>query len=64
MPRSRNWLKTLPGIAISLFFLGYRFKGIPFKENKSLHLVHPTWITWGGGFTLASYTLRCVRWTR
>src|SRR5215467_13747365 len=62
--RSRNWLKTLPGVAISLFFLWYTFKGISFREIESLRLVHPAWIAGVVGFTLASYTLRCVRWTR
>jgi uncharacterized protein (TIRG00374 family) len=62
--KSRNWLKTLPGVLISVFFLWYTFKGISFKEIESLRVVRPTWLLGMVGFTLASYTLRCVRWTR
>ncbi|HEY0264891.1 MAG TPA: lysylphosphatidylglycerol synthase transmembrane domain-containing protein [Granulicella sp.] len=57
-------LKTLPGLAISAFFLWYTFKGISFAEVMSVRLVHPAWIAGVLGFTLASYTLRCVRWAR
>jgi uncharacterized membrane protein YbhN (UPF0104 family) len=61
---SRNLLKTLPGILISIFFLWYTFKGISFAQIRALRFVHPLWIFGVLGFTLASYTLRCVRWTR
>jgi uncharacterized membrane protein YbhN (UPF0104 family) len=62
--RQRNLLKTIPGLLISAFFLWYTFKGISFAEIMAVRLVHPAWILGVFGFTLASYTLRCVRWTR
>src|ERR1700722_1357649 len=62
--RSRNLLKTVPGLAISAFFLWYTFKGISFAQIRALRFVHPIWIIGVLAFTLASYTLRCVRWTR
>lgn len=62
--RGRNLLKIVPGLLISVFFLWYTFKGIAFAEIRAVRLVHPVWILGVLGFTLASYTLRCVRWTR
>ncbi len=74
--KSRNLLKTLPGIAISVFFLWYTFfphgriwflpagRGISIAEIRALRIVAPLWALGILGFTLASYTLRCVRWTR
>ncbi len=61
---SRNLLKTIPGLLISAFFLWYTFRGISFDQIRSLRLVHPAWILGVLGFTLAGYTLRCVRWTQ
>ena len=61
--RSRNLLKTIPGLLISDFFLWYTFKGISFAEIRALRFEHPFWIIGVLAFTLASYTLRCVRWT-
>lgn len=63
-PRSRNLFKTIPGLLVSVFFLWYTFHGISFEQIRSLHLVSPAWIIGVLVFTLASYTLRCVRWTR
>jgi hypothetical protein len=72
----RNLLKTVPGLLISAFFLWCTFfphpaiwkmpasKGISFAEILALRLVHPLWILGVVGFTFASYTLRCVRWTQ
>ncbi len=60
--RYGNLLKTLPGVFISLFFLWYTFRGIPFADIRSLRFLHPLWILGVLAFTLASYTLRCVRW--
>jgi len=60
----RNLLKTVPGILVSAFFLWYTFKGISYDQMRALRLAHPAWILGVLGFTLASYTLRCVRWTR
>jgi uncharacterized membrane protein YbhN (UPF0104 family) len=62
--RSRNLLKTVPGLLISAFFLWYTFKGISFAQIRSLRFQNPSWILGVLGFTLASYTLRCVRWSR
>jgi uncharacterized membrane protein YbhN (UPF0104 family) len=61
---SRNLLKTIPGLVISAFFLWYTFRGISFEQIRALRLVHPLWILGVLGFTLAGYTLRCVRWTQ
>jgi uncharacterized protein (TIRG00374 family) len=60
----RNLYKTIPGLLISAFFLWYTFRGISFEQIRALRLVHPAWILGVLGFTLASYTLRCVRWTQ
>lgn len=60
----RNLVKVVPGLLISAFFLWYTFKGISFSQIRALRLAHPVWILGVLGFTLASYTLRCVRWTR
>ena len=59
----RNLLKTIPGLLISAFFLWYTFRGISFAQILSLRAAHPAWLLGVLGFTLASYTLRCVRWT-
>lgn len=63
-PRRRNLVKTVPGLLVSAFFLWYTFRGISFDHMRALRIVHPGWILGVLGFTLASYTLRCVRWTR
>jgi hypothetical protein len=60
---NRNLLKTIPGLLISAFFLWYTFRGISFAHLLALRAVHPAWILGVLGFTLASYTLRCVRWS-
>jgi len=62
--RSRNLMRTLPGVLISVFFLWYTFKGISFEQMRSLRVVRPGWIAGVLAFTVLSYTLRCVRWTR
>ena len=61
---NRNLLKTIPGLLISAFFLWYTFRGISFNQILALRAVHPAWILGVLGFTLASYTLRCVRWSQ
>jgi len=60
----RNLFKTIPGLLISAFFLWYTFRGISFAQIRALRLVHPAWILGVLGFTIAGYTLRCVRWTQ
>src|ERR1700688_4870488 len=62
--KGRSALKTLPGLLISAFFLWYTFKGISFAQIRALRMVSPLWILGVLGFTAASYSLRCVRWTR
>jgi len=62
--RGRNLLKTIPGLLVSAFFLWYTFRGIHPSEFRSLRFDHPAWLLGVLGFTLAGYTLRCVRWTR
>ena len=62
--RRRNLVKTLPGLLISAFFLWYTFRGIRFREMRTLHLARPEWLLAVLAFTSASYSLRCVRWTR
>jgi glycosyltransferase 2 family protein len=61
---SRNLLKTIPGLLISAFFLWYTFHNIPLYEFRALRVAHPVWILGVLGFTAASYTLRCVRWSQ
>lgn len=61
---SRNLLKALPGILISMFFLWYTFKNIHLAEVRSLRIVAPVWMLGVIAATAASYTLRCVRWTQ
>jgi uncharacterized membrane protein YbhN (UPF0104 family) len=61
---SRNLLKTIPGLIISAFFLWYTFRGISFNQILALRAAHPAWILGVLGFTFASYTLRCVRWSQ
>lgn len=62
--RSRNLFKTIPGFLVSAFFLWYTFRGIHPSEFRALSFAYPMWILGVLGFTLAGYTLRCVRWTR
>ena len=62
--RNRSLIKTLPGLLISAFFLWYTFKGISFAQMRALRVVHPAWLLGVLAFTVGSYTLRCVRWTR
>ncbi|HZY61366.1 MAG TPA: lysylphosphatidylglycerol synthase transmembrane domain-containing protein [Edaphobacter sp.] len=57
-------LKTIPGLLISAFFLWYTFKGISFSHIREVRLAHPIGIAGILAFTLAGYSLRCVRWTR
>ncbi|MEO6802428.1 MAG: lysylphosphatidylglycerol synthase transmembrane domain-containing protein [Granulicella sp.] len=64
-PKSqRKLLKALPGLLISAFFLWYTFRSIHLSEFREVRLVHPAWIVGMVGFTIAGYTLRCVRWAR
>ncbi len=62
MSRRRNLLKTLPGIAVSAFFLWYTFHGLSYSELGGLRLQHPLWLIGLGGFLVAGYSLRVHRW--
>lgn len=62
--KGRNLLKTLPGLVISAGFLWYTFSKISFSDLRAVRMVSPVWVAGVLAFTLASYTLRCVRWTR
>jgi len=62
--RNRSFIKVVPGLIISAFLLWYTFKGISFSHIRTLRVTHPVWWLGVFGFTFASYTLRCVRWTR
>jgi uncharacterized protein (TIRG00374 family) len=57
-------LKMLPGLAISVFFLWWTFRGIDVAELKSVRLVAPQWIVGVVLFSVAGYTVRCYRWWR
>jgi uncharacterized membrane protein YbhN (UPF0104 family) len=61
---NRSLLKTIPGLLISAFFLWYTFRGISFSHILALRIAHPAWILGVLGFTLASYSLRCARWSQ
>ncbi|WP_158945495.1 lysylphosphatidylglycerol synthase transmembrane domain-containing protein [Granulicella sp. S190] len=61
---SRSLLKTIPGLLISAFFLWYTFRGISFNQILALRVAHPVWLLGVLCFTVASYTLRCVRWSQ
>lgn len=62
--KGRNLLKTLPGLLISAGFLWYTFSKISFSDLRAVRMVAPVWVVGVLVFTLASYTLRCLRWTR
>jgi len=74
--QGRSLVKTVPGLLVSVFFLWYTFfphgkigflpagRGISIAEIRALRIAVPLWSLGVLGFTLASYTLRCVRWTR
>jgi len=60
----RNLLKTIPGLLISAFFLWYTFRGISLAHILALRFAYPMWILGVLAFTVAGYTLRCVRWSQ
>lgn len=55
-------LKTLPGFAISAFFLWWTFRGFHLAALREVHLVAPVWIVGVVLFTLCGYGTRCYRW--
>lgn len=56
-----NLLKMLPGLLISAFFLWWTFRGFDMKDLATVRFVAPAWIAGVVLFTLAGYTVRCVR---
>ena len=55
-------LKTLPGFAISAFFLWWTFRGFHFAEFRNVHLAEPPWVVGVVVFSLLGYGTRCLRW--
>ncbi|HLI75878.1 MAG TPA: lysylphosphatidylglycerol synthase transmembrane domain-containing protein [Acidobacteriaceae bacterium] len=55
-------LKTLPGLAISAFFLWWTFRGLHREDFRNIHLAEPMWVAGIVGFTLLGYTTRSFRW--
>lgn len=55
-------LKTLPGFAISAFFLWWTFRGLHLSAFRSVRLVAPVWIAGVVLFTVLGYGTRCYRW--
>ena len=55
-------LKTLPGFAISAFFLWWTFRGFHLSEFNRVRLVAPVWILGVVAFTVLGYGTRCYRW--
>ena len=57
-------LKTLPGLAISAFFLWWTFRGFKAEDFENIRLDAPMWIVGVVLFSVAGYTTRCYRWWR
>ena len=55
-------LKTLPGFAISAFFLWWTFRGFHLSAFRSVRLVAPVWIAGVVAFSVLGYGTRCWRW--
>lgn len=55
-------LKTLPGFAISAFFLWWTFRGFHLSEFRTVHLAAPVWIVGVVLFSVVGYGTRCYRW--
>ncbi len=60
--RRLTLLKTLPGFAISAFFLWYTFRGFKFETLRGVKLASPWWLVAVLATSIAGYTLRCYRW--
>lgn len=59
---SRQLWKTLPGFAISAFFLWRTLTGIRFHDIAAIHAQHREWIAVLALALFAGYTLRIFRW--
>jgi len=68
--RVKSLLKTLPGFAISAFFIWWTYirrhpdgkRGFDPEAFRALHFASPFWIAAVLFFSIAGYTLRCYRW--
>ena len=56
-----NLLKMVPGLLISAFFLWWTFHGFDMADLETVRFVAPGWILGVVAFTLAGYTVRCLR---
>ena len=57
-----NLLKMVPGLLISAFFLWWTFRGFDMADLETVRFVAPAWILGVIAFSVAGYTVRCVRW--
>src|SRR5215469_8313412 len=57
-----NLLKMVPGLLISAFFFWRTFRGFDMKDLQAVRFVAPSWILGVVVFSVAGYTVRCVRW--
>src|ERR1700761_314246 len=56
-----NLLKMVPGLLISAFFLWWTFRGFDVADLETVRFVAPAWILGLVVFTVAGYTVRCIR---
>ena len=56
-----NLLKMVPGLLISAFFLWWTFRGFDMADLETVRFVAPGWILGVVVFTVAGYTVRCLR---
>src|SRR6202000_83945 len=54
-------LKMVPGLLISAFFLWWTFRGFDMADLETVRFVAPAWIVGVVVFTVAGYTVRCLR---
>lgn len=57
-----RYLKLIPGLLISAFFLWKTLKGFHLSELRSMQLGHPLWLLALLGFMACDYGLRSWRW--
>ena len=55
-------LKTLPGFAISAFFLWWTFRGFHLSAFRTVRFVAPVWFLGVLLFSVLGYGTRCYRW--
>lgn len=54
-------LKTVPGLAISAFFLWWTFRGFHLSAFRTVRLAAPVWIVGVVAFSVLGYGTRCYR---